>query len=195
MPPTKGGVVLIGGGGSGGRFAVRRLNMVGSEDIKLVCNGENGRRIETQSGISILIIVWTTTWLTPCNFAWMLLSSTNVRSPYRSNQFYLLPNGEDSASSLPAWLHFLLTHDKAYDGGVQLAPASCLHLRRLPTGILIPTTLWRRRRQGPGTVAIYSTSRLRQNSELLWRNIQVIASRRENKRDPTNYSFFNTKSS
>ena len=31
--------------------------MVGSEGIKLVCNGENGRRTETQSGISIRIIV------------------------------------------------------------------------------------------------------------------------------------------
>ena len=57
MPPTEGDVELIGGGGSGGRFAVRRLAMVGSEDIKLVCNGENGRRTETQSGISIRRIV------------------------------------------------------------------------------------------------------------------------------------------
>ena len=31
--------------------------MVGSEGIKLVCNGENGRRTETQSGISIRRIV------------------------------------------------------------------------------------------------------------------------------------------
>ena len=57
MLPTEGGAVLIGGGGSGGGFAVGRLAMVGSEDIKLVCNGENGRHTETQSGISILRIV------------------------------------------------------------------------------------------------------------------------------------------
>ena len=30
--------------------------MVGSEDIKLVGNGENGQRTETQSGISIIKI-------------------------------------------------------------------------------------------------------------------------------------------
>ena len=58
MPPTEGGLVLIGGGGSGGCFAVWRLDMVGSEGIKLECNGENGRRTETLSGISIRRIVW-----------------------------------------------------------------------------------------------------------------------------------------
>jgi hypothetical protein len=57
MPLTEGDLVLIGGGGSGGCFAVWRLDMVGSEGIKLVCNGENGRRTETQSGISIRRIV------------------------------------------------------------------------------------------------------------------------------------------
>ena len=57
MPPMEGYLVLTGGGGSDGRFAVGRLAMVGSEDIKLVCNGENGRRTETKSGISILRIV------------------------------------------------------------------------------------------------------------------------------------------
>ena len=58
MPPTEEDLVLIGGGGSGGCFAVWRLDMVGSEGIKLVCNGENGRRTETQSGISIRRIVY-----------------------------------------------------------------------------------------------------------------------------------------
>ena len=57
MPPTEGDLVLIGGGGSGGCFAVWRLDMVRSEGIKLVSNGENGRRTETQSGISIRRIV------------------------------------------------------------------------------------------------------------------------------------------
>ena len=57
MPPTEGDLVLIGGGGSGGCFAVWRLDMVRSEGIKLVCNGENGRHTETQSGISIRRIV------------------------------------------------------------------------------------------------------------------------------------------
>ena len=50
-------VVLIGGGGSGGRFAISRLDIVRSEDTKLVCNGETRRRTETQSGISIVKIV------------------------------------------------------------------------------------------------------------------------------------------
>ena len=57
MPPTEEDLVLIAGGGSGGCFAVWRLDMVGSEGIKLVCNGESGRRTETQSGISIRRIV------------------------------------------------------------------------------------------------------------------------------------------
>ena len=58
MPPTEGGLVLIGGGEFGGRFAVSRLNMVGLEDIKLVCNGENGRRTETHFTIWFYEIVW-----------------------------------------------------------------------------------------------------------------------------------------
>ena len=62
MPPTEGDLVLIAGGGSGGCFAVWRLDMVGSEGIKLVCNGENGRRTETQSGISIRRIVRNIVW-------------------------------------------------------------------------------------------------------------------------------------
>jgi predicted Fe-S protein YdhL (DUF1289 family) len=57
MPPTEEDLVLIGGGGSGGCFAIWRLDIVGSEGIKLVCNGENGRRTETQSEISIRRIV------------------------------------------------------------------------------------------------------------------------------------------
>ena len=57
MPPTEGDLVLIGGGGSGGRFAVSRLDMVGSEDNKLVCNGENGRRTETRFTIWFYEIV------------------------------------------------------------------------------------------------------------------------------------------
>jgi hypothetical protein len=61
MPPTEGSMVLIsGGGGSGGRFSVSRLDMVRSEDIKLMCNGENGRRTETRFTIWFyeIVLIW-----------------------------------------------------------------------------------------------------------------------------------------
>ena len=82
MLPTEGNVVVIGGGGSGGRFFVGRLDMVGSEDIKLVCNGENGRRTEMQSGISILrIVLEPLITLQPLRNDFYL-----VHAPYRSEE-------------------------------------------------------------------------------------------------------------
>ena len=74
MPPMEGGLVLIGGGRSSGTFDVERLNKVGSEDIKVVCNGENGRRMETRFTIwfyeivSLAATYWQKAWAVVYSF-------------------------------------------------------------------------------------------------------------------------------
>ena len=60
MPPTEGGLVVIGGG-SGGILAFARLDMVESEGIKLVgtltVKTDDGRKRVLQSGLTKLCLI------------------------------------------------------------------------------------------------------------------------------------------
>jgi hypothetical protein len=133
--------VLIAGGGSGGCFAVWRLDMVGSEGIKLVCNGENGRRTETQSGISICRIVWGHTihtsslpvsfprWI--CRGKQVVRDCTLIKSPLNNGIFVRVQTADLSLIFRPAitWVICLVRFAPSIDSAnrrLLSSPVSCI---------------------------------------------------------------------